>query len=154
MFNFTVEEIQAMEKEIDMFCEKDIQRVMEVVENIFSTLEKISVDPIKRLAEVSSQEKWDKKSYGGDSLRDLYYSLAGGLEESVFSNMFYHFGLYCDHTTSGYVIPCIIVAKAMARDEKVALYVNAILSGSKKVNDIKDRWDSRSWLIYRILTSI
>ena len=156
MFKFTEKEIETMESEIENLYANNEKRIKEQSIWVFSKMEEKGIDSKKRLAEIASQEKWDGQEYGGDCLFAPGYHgpFNGGLQACVFSNMFDAFGLYAKYTVPGYLIPCILLARVMAEDEKTNLYVRAALAGSKKVNDIKHGWDERSELIYRVLTSI
>jgi len=156
MFKFNTKEIETMESEIENLYASKKKYIKEHSDRVFSKMEENGIDPQKRLAEIASQEKWDGQEYGGDCLfaPDYHGPFAGGLQACVFSNMFDAFGLYAKYTVPGYLIPCILLARVMAEDEKTNLYVRAALAGSKKVNDIKHGWDERSELIYRVLTSI
>lgn len=154
MFKFSVKEIEMMEKEIDGLY--NMNRIKESSHKIFSKMEGEGIDPKKRLSEIASQEKWNGEKYGGDLWFTPNYHgpFAGGLQESVFSNMFHDFGLYAKYSVPGYLLPCILVARVMAEDEKTNIYVRSILTGSEKVNNVKGGWDDRSRLIHRVLMSI
>ena len=156
MFKFNAKEVETMESEIEKLYANNAKRIKEHSDRVFSKMEENGIDSKKRLAEIASQEKWNKESYGGDCwfAPNYHGPFNGGLQANVFSNMFDAFGLYAKYTVPGYLIPCILLARAMAEDEKTNLYVRAALAGSKKVNDIKHGWDERSELIYRVLTSI
>jgi len=137
---------------VESAMQEDLPRLLKKASHFIGRLEKTG--RFDELTEkMASQEGWDGKGYGGNSLLinkgfsgEESVSLlpfAGGFEESVLPNLLYSLGLSYSKDRGGRgetpdtarMLSCFLLKRAMEQNPKLKQFVTAVVSATKKVAD-------------------